>query len=213
MRFLNQDPIGFEGGMNWFAFVNGDPISSIDPSGLCGAQIAPNTAGPGDIMGNTPHRYDSGGMIYEYDPATGQTIVVGEKGMQDLTGDVATTVVGGKVVGAILGRAFGAIGRLFGRAPTTVAAESITQTVTISSHGMRHFPSAFQSTVSTAIRQDIAAMGNVASGQIVQRTITVTGQQVTYRAFGLANGTVNVGTAFPTAPGAIIRNIAVPPGG
>jgi hypothetical protein len=35
MRFLNQDPIGFEGGMNWFAFVNGNPILGVDPSGLC----------------------------------------------------------------------------------------------------------------------------------------------------------------------------------
>jgi len=35
MRFLNQDPIGFQGGMNWFAFVGGNPVSRVDPSGLC----------------------------------------------------------------------------------------------------------------------------------------------------------------------------------
>jgi RHS repeat-associated protein len=34
MRFLNQDPIGFEGGMNWFAFVGNNPINSVDPTGL-----------------------------------------------------------------------------------------------------------------------------------------------------------------------------------
>ncbi len=34
MRFLNPDPIGFSGGMNWFAFANGNPISLLDPFGL-----------------------------------------------------------------------------------------------------------------------------------------------------------------------------------
>ncbi len=33
-RFLNEDPIEFEGGMNWYAYALCDPISRIDPSGL-----------------------------------------------------------------------------------------------------------------------------------------------------------------------------------
>ena len=32
-RFINADPIGFTGGMNWYAFANGNPISYVDPSG------------------------------------------------------------------------------------------------------------------------------------------------------------------------------------
>jgi RHS repeat-associated protein len=38
MRFLNADPIGFSGGMNWFAFADGNPISLSDPFGLQAAQ-------------------------------------------------------------------------------------------------------------------------------------------------------------------------------
>jgi hypothetical protein len=33
-RFLNADPIRFDGGMNWFAYANGDPVMNMDPSGL-----------------------------------------------------------------------------------------------------------------------------------------------------------------------------------
>ena len=34
MRFLSADPIGFSGGLNWFAYADGSPMSSLDPLGL-----------------------------------------------------------------------------------------------------------------------------------------------------------------------------------
>jgi hypothetical protein len=39
MRWLNQDPIGFAGGMNWFAAFGNNPISFVDPLGLCRDQM------------------------------------------------------------------------------------------------------------------------------------------------------------------------------
>ena len=33
-RFLNRDPAGFAGGMNFYAYANGNPVSYLDPFGL-----------------------------------------------------------------------------------------------------------------------------------------------------------------------------------
>jgi len=33
--FINPDPIGFAGGMNWYAYANGNPLSNIAATGFC----------------------------------------------------------------------------------------------------------------------------------------------------------------------------------
>jgi hypothetical protein len=33
-RFLNEDPVGFDGGLNWYAYAEGNPVTGIDPVGL-----------------------------------------------------------------------------------------------------------------------------------------------------------------------------------
>ncbi len=33
-RFISEDPIGFDGGLNWYAYVDNSPLTAIDPYGL-----------------------------------------------------------------------------------------------------------------------------------------------------------------------------------
>jgi RHS repeat-associated protein len=43
-RFLNPDPTGFSGGMNFFAYANGNPVSYLDPFGLSFWSVATHFA-------------------------------------------------------------------------------------------------------------------------------------------------------------------------
>ena len=79
MRFLNADPIGFRGGLNWYAFCGNNPISFSDPLGLCREssgdavwdpvqqvwvlppfKVAPNNAGA--LTGSLPYQWRRDGV-------------------------------------------------------------------------------------------------------------------------------------------------------
>jgi RHS repeat-associated protein len=49
-RFINPDPAGFAGGLNWYSYADGNPVSIVDPFGLQGIPSPANIAvgfGPG----------------------------------------------------------------------------------------------------------------------------------------------------------------------
>jgi RHS repeat-associated protein len=61
-RFISQDPIGFNGGLNWYAYADGNPISEVDPTGL---------AGLGIIGGGTVELGRTGGNAFAYQANSG----------------------------------------------------------------------------------------------------------------------------------------------
>ncbi len=48
-RFVNADPSGWAGGLNWYAFCNGDPVTLTDPFGLGTGEKGPFSWLPGPV--------------------------------------------------------------------------------------------------------------------------------------------------------------------
>ena len=49
-RFLQADPLGYEDGLNWYAYAGGDPVNASDPSGLKSAnQVYTGSRSPGVV--------------------------------------------------------------------------------------------------------------------------------------------------------------------
>jgi hypothetical protein len=60
-RFINPDPMGFAGGLNWYCYADGNPISNVDPFGLSPSYGNP-VSGSGGTWPSDP--YAPGGAFY-----------------------------------------------------------------------------------------------------------------------------------------------------
>jgi hypothetical protein len=74
-RYIQSDPIGLDGGINTYSYVNGNPASGVDPSGLIcvkganGFATCVNPDGPNfrlPVSPDFPARLDPDGAGYHY---------------------------------------------------------------------------------------------------------------------------------------------------
>ena len=77
-RFINPDPVGFAGGLNWYCYADGNPISLSDPMGLWAGLDDLAFAGGGVVIGvvsqgvsDLLHWNWSGAPAYGYSAAAG----------------------------------------------------------------------------------------------------------------------------------------------
>ncbi|NOT13920.1 MAG: RHS repeat-associated core domain-containing protein [Methylococcaceae bacterium] len=104
-RFISEDPIGFEGGLNLYAYVGGNPIMLVDPSGTIPLlAIIPATGGLISGGFSAYNAYKSDKNVFT---AFGTGFVSGAAGT--LAGIGATAVTGNPYFG---GAAGGAVGNL-----------------------------------------------------------------------------------------------------
>jgi RHS repeat-associated protein len=65
-RWLSRDPIGEAGGLNLYGYVGGNPVTLVDPLGLCGELGGETPAKPGILDGIADGIYSLAGGVYEF---------------------------------------------------------------------------------------------------------------------------------------------------
>jgi len=97
-RFVSEDPLGFKAGMNFYAYVNNNPINFNDPSGNCPSCVG---AGVGAVYGGIAGSIS--GFIVGFNTVDSSSGILNQ-----VFGGVAGAAIGG-VTGAATGAAAGAL--------------------------------------------------------------------------------------------------------
>ena len=155
-RFINPDPIGFSGGLNWYAYADGNPVNYLDPYGLAYGNPVCGPEGP--VCGWDP--YGPGGPFYVLSPWQPDV----------MTSFLSGAAVGAVIAGAVTVAAPAAVSGLVAvGVPTATATAAVTGTLGIA--GAFGGGLTIGSTINSALNSDWNAVafnaGTLAGGGLV----------------------------------------------
>ena len=97
-RFISEDPLGFEAGINFYAYVNNNPVNFNDPSGLEGI-VGINFGGGGVSNGGRAIR----GNVSTIIAIDTQTLDISVVAQREIGGAIATGQSRGLFINAVIG--------------------------------------------------------------------------------------------------------------
>lgn len=93
-RFLTEDPLGFEAGINFYAYVNNNPINANDPTGLTTYYIGGGWDNLFGRSGPVKGYFDNNGGGLYYGHTEGRKIINNVRANQTAFNSVNTNLVG-----------------------------------------------------------------------------------------------------------------------
>ncbi|ANB17028.1 Wall-associated protein [Dokdonella koreensis DS-123] len=205
-RFMSVDPVEPDpSSFNRYWYASNNPFTRIDPDGRAdctGTHIKSvcDSGGVPQLQGSASNHQDDVAEIYaDYQrnfgrlPSAAAKLAQGSSDLADVIDEEAVATIKYGVLGGLPGRITGRVARILGLARETV---SFGKNANQLAHTFRHVEGIGlnRDVVQRAIQADLrSSSAFIVAGKPFNRSIAVDGVEITYTAFRLEGGIINVG--------------------